>query len=230
MRKKLTTQSLLLLLLVISSLIATGQQATDSTSKMIRPTPFQVPGDSVLTDLRYPLSLKESRITWKGEDITGGGHTGYLQLMSGQVLKRPDGSLVNGDFVIDMNSITNTDQAEEGARRSLEKHLKNEDFFATDKFPRGFFTVTKIVPSPQANIYYITGDLTLKGIKHSINFPASIQLINDTIFARAETTINRTKWGINHQSGSIFKSLKDGIISDHIKISLTLVFVKPAGC
>lgn len=231
MRKQLTSYSLILLALLAPGLMACGQPASGSTKKVTADSVFRgFPGIRVPTDSMYAILLQESRIGWKGEDITGGGHAGYLQLISGQVLKKPDGTLVNGDFVMDMNSITNTDQAEEGGRRSLEKHLKNDDFFATDKFPKGFFSITKIVPSPQANKFHITGDLTLKGIRHSISFPATIQVVNGRITARAETSINRTKWGINHQSGSIFKSLKDGIISDDIKISLDLVFVKPEGC
>ena len=87
--------------------------------------------------------------------------------------------------------------------------------------------LTKVKPTfkyPQENQYEVTGQLTIRGITHSINFPAIIKNENGVIKADAKIAIDRTKWGVNFQSKSICASLKDGIIADEVIIILRLVF------
>ena len=179
-----------------------------------------------LPAVNYSLDVKESFIHWKGRPITGGGHEGTLQLQSGNLDADANGKLVGGQFVIDMNSLKSTDIKDEEGRRSLENHLKDEDFFAVKKYPWGSFFLKKITPGADSTVFTITGDLGIKNIIHELNFPATIVVTGDLIKAKASIIIDRTKWGINYQSGSVFTNLKDNLIADQVPISMDLVFKK----
>lgn len=176
-----------------------------------------------------PISIENSGLTWEGRPLIGGGHTGTLQFVSGTLTTDSDGKMVKGEFVIDMQSIKNTDIDDKQGAKDLEDHLKSDDFFSAEKFPKATFVmvaVTKAFIFPQeANQYNVSGLLTIKGITHPVNFLATIP--NEKGELTAKVTIDRTKWGINYQSKSIFGTLKDGIISDDITITIRL---KMDGC
>lgn len=174
----------------------------------------------------YELQAGESTIQWKAGYVVGGGHEGTLRLVSGNLAADAAGKWVGGYFVIDMNTITITDLKEQEERNSLENHLKNDDFFAVPKHPRAYFTLTQAVAGTGPHAFTISGKLSIKGIIRDISFPATLETTGNQVKARATLTIDRTKWGINYQSGSIFSNLKDGIISDNIPVTLELVFKK----
>jgi polyisoprenoid-binding protein YceI len=79
--------------------------------------------------------------------------------------------VVGGTFTIDMTSITNQDIEDETYKQKLLGHLKSDDFFSTDKHPRATLLITKLTPTGQ-NTYQVKGNLTIKGITKTIEFPA----------------------------------------------------------
>lgn len=176
---------------------------------------------------RFQLSPSESKVTWKGENFGGAGsHEGTIQLNSGYLLISADA--VKGDFELDMNSIRNTDQRDEQGRKDLEEHLKSEDFFDVTKFPKAFFSITKIDPIPlkatnKADKYTVTGFLGIKGITNPITFVVVITVTNNVAHVQANLTFDRTKWNVTYQSKTIFNNLKEGALSDDVKISLDLI-------
>jgi len=177
---------------------------------------------------RFELSVSESKVEWEGKDFGGvGRHEGTLQLTSGFLTIKDN--QVKGDFELDMKSIRNTDQEDEQGRKDLEEHLRSEDFFAVAQFPKAFFSITKIVPIPfkvpfKAERYTITGFLGIKGITNPISFPAVIEFSEKGAHAQAVLVFDRTKWNVTYQSKTIFSNLKEGILSDDVKISVDLVF------
>ena len=178
----------------------------------------------------FELNTKESRINWKSPSATGNGHVGFIQPKLGSLIRYTNGFIKSGNFIIDMNSIrTGTYENPGKSKNGIEEHLKSDDFFSVDKFPASNFVITKVTPSPQPNNYVITGNLTIKGVTNSIMFPAVIVLNKDQLNAKAEITINRTRWGIMYKSqGQSFLTLmngvKDDLIPNDINLSLNLVF------
>ena len=67
------------------------------------------------------INLEESTITWKGYKVTG-SHEGTIKFKSG-TLTFENGALVDGTFLMDMNSIKFTDLSGDYAGK-LEGHLK----------------------------------------------------------------------------------------------------------
>lgn len=173
------------------------------------------------------LSLKESTLQWMGKPLVGGGHEGTINFSSGSITTTAAGDITQGEFVLDMNTIKNTDMKPDDGGNGLEEHLKAEDFFSVAKYPRANFSILKVIPeSKTGDVQQVKflGLLTLKRITNMITFPATITRKGETANIKAEITIDRTKWDIIYNSKTFFANLKDGFISDEIKIVVDLKF------
>ena len=72
------------------------------------------------------VDVTASVLNWEGSKPTG-SHNGTVALKSGGLLVEA-GTLTQGVFEVDMNSITNTDMAGSNGATKLEGHLKASDF------------------------------------------------------------------------------------------------------
>src|SRR5436189_2533618 len=102
--------------------------------------------------------VEKSKITWIGKKMTG-QHEGTVNFKDGALVFKGN-KLKGGSFTVDMNSLTATDLQGE-YQGKLNGHLKNDDFFATDKFPTSTLTFKKIADKGN-NTYAVTADLTIK--------------------------------------------------------------------
>lgn len=159
----------------------------------------------------------KSVITWVGKKVTG-QHDGTVKLQSGNLVFKGK-TLTGGTFVVDMNSIEVTDIKAGQGKEKLEGHLKNDDFFGTDKYPTAKLQFKKIVKK-SANLYNVTADMTIKGITSPVNFDLNVN--NNT--ATADLKVDRTKFDIKYKSASIFSGLGDASISDEFDLKAVLVF------
>jgi len=168
------------------------------------------------------VNSENSTIKWIGSKVAS-SHEGTVNIQKG-MLMIDHGTLVGGQFSIDMTSISNTDM--EGRKKErLEWHLKNADFFDVEQFPLAIITITKAVKG-EGNSYKIVANLTVKGITHSVTFPATVEINGLNFLATAKIKIDRTKWGIEYNSGNFFKDLGDKIILDEIEFDVYLLSVK----
>lgn len=180
----------------------------------------------LVSDTKWELNQKQSKLIWMGKPIVGSGHEGTIQFTSGSIVTSSTGQITQGELVADMNT-KNTDMKPDDGGRDLEDHLKNDDFFSVTKFPRANFSILKVVPDATyktSGRIKITGLLTIKGITNQVEFMATTTSSKENIQVKGELIIDRTKWDIIYQSKSIFKNLKDGVISDEIKLTLDLKF------
>ncbi|PCE63503.1 YceI family protein [Sediminicola luteus] len=162
------------------------------------------------------IKVSESTVVWKGHKVTG-SHEGTINLKSGH-LEMANGKLTGGSFTVDMASIACTDLEGE-YKGKLEGHLKSDDFFGTANHPTASFTM-KQVAATGADTYEITGDLTIKGKTHPISF---VMTVNGNK-AMAELKVDRTKYGIEYKSASIFSALGDKAIYDEFDLNVALQF------
>ena len=80
-------------------------------------------------------------IDWKGDKIVGSFHVGTIDLKGGWLTV--DGtSVTGGEFIVDMNSIKNSDVKDEKMRERLIGHLKSDDFFGVEKYPLSKLVIT----------------------------------------------------------------------------------------
>ena len=179
-------------------------------------------------DTEYVVQREASKIYWKGSKPTG-FHTGTIEVKNG-FFKISGSRITNGTVILDMTSITDTDLQGE-YKEKLENHLKGTvagkegDFFDVNKFPEATFEVTGMVQ--RSNESYLEGNLTMKSITKNIEFPVKISVENDTLRLSSEVfTIDRTKWGINYMSKTIFDGLGDKFVSDDIELKLDIKAVQ----
>ena len=149
----------------------------------------------------YTVDAKKSKVNWTGSK-TSDFHTGYFPVKSGS-LQVVGGKLTGGSFVIDIAGNKVTDEA--GDR--LQGHLASADFFDASKFGEANFTITAIKYITNDKVT-ITGDLTLKGTKASVTFPATIRSADRTekekgFFAEAFFPLDRTVFGVSYGVGLI---------------------------
>ena len=109
------------------------------------------------------VNLQESSVKWTGVQLSGKSHYGTLSFKSAD-LTFSDDKLVDGDFVVDMTSLSVDDLTGRG-KTSLERHLKADDFFSVKDFNYSELKLNS-VSMVSENEYNATGDLTIKGRTH----------------------------------------------------------------
>ena len=166
----------------------------------------------------YQISLKNSTVEWIGEKVTG-SHSGFINLKSAFFLFE-DEKLVGGEFEIDMNSIKCTDIENPKYAVKLEDHLKDNDFFATDKYPTSTFKITNVIFDGTS--YMITGNITIREISQEITFPAQFHSHGELFHADAIVKVDRTKHDIKYGSGSFFDDLGDRMIYNEFTLKIHL--------
>ena len=169
------------------------------------------------------VNSENSTVKWIGSKVAS-SHEGAVNIQKG-VLMIDHGTLVGGQFSIDMNSISCSDIESEKKNQYLVGHLKNEDFFNVEQFPLATITITKAVKGEE-NSYKILADLTIKGITQPVTFPAKVEINGLNFLATAKIKIDRTKWDIKYGSGSFFENLGDKMILDEIQFDVYLLSVK----
>lgn len=171
----------------------------------------------------YKADASKSKVTWTGKKVTG-EHSGNISISEGKLTS--DGKrFTGGTFVIDMESMTNTDITNEEYKGKLMGHLKSDDFFSTQKFPKATLVINKISPAGKDE-YKVKGSLTIKGITKEVEFPATIKSSGSELTAKAKIEVDRTKYDIKYGSGSFFDNLGDKAIDDKFFLDVNLVAKK----
>jgi len=177
---------------------------------------------------KYITDVTKSSIEWRGFKPTG-SHNGTVNIDTG-VFQVNDGVLQSGTFLIDMKSIVSLD-LEGDMKNNLESHLKGTvegkegDFFNVNQFPVGGFEITAVKTVEGKTT--LSGNLDLKGIKQNITFPVTVSSEGDMLTITSEAfTIDRTKWGINYGSKSVFDNLGDKFINDDMELKINVVAYK----
>jgi polyisoprenoid-binding protein YceI len=163
--------------------------------------------DPIQGAVAYPFTQADSRLTWMGQKVTG-KHEGSFSIFGGIV------ELVGGDATksrvraeIDMASlITSPDK--------LVGHLKSDDFFGVEKFPRATFVSTAVEKTAAG--YSVTGNLTMHGVTRALTFPATITVSEAEVTVNAEFAINRKDFGV------VYPGKPDDLIADDVALKLEI--------
>lgn len=176
----------------------------------------------------YNIDTDASTMKWRGTKPTG-EHIGSIKIEDGSLAVK-DGELESGKVIIDMTSLSVEDEGlEEKDRTSLENHLKGTvegketDFFNVEKFPTATFEITGTTEKDGQT--FLQGNLTLKETTKNIEFPIKMKMSNDGQTLRMKSDkfmIDRTVWGVNYGSKSVFDNLGDNFISDEMEISFSV--------
>ena len=95
----------------------------------------------------------------------------------------------------------------------LTNHLKSPDFFDVERFPTATFRSTSIAAGAEGEATHrVTGTLHLHGQSRQITFPATIELSEQQVRARARFAIQRQQFGI------VYPGRPDDLIRDDVVI------------
>lgn len=172
-------------------------------------------------NVEYIVDTQVSKITWEASKPTA-THHGTIDLQEG-VFAVNQGEVEAGNFVVAINTIA-VEDLQGDDRAGLEAHLKGTaegkegDFFDGAKYPTATFEMTGI----ENNL--VKGNLTIKDKTNAVEFPAVFSLNGDVLKLESEAFIlDRTKWGINFGSKSVFPNLGDKFVSDDMKITISIL-------
>ena len=187
-------------------------------------------GNKVMSEGTLNIMPGKAFVLWKGSKPTG-EHAGQINAKTGHVNIK-GGKVVGGSFVLDMNTLMVSD-LEGDQKADLESHLKGleagkeDHFFNVQKYPEAKFEITKVtnlVNDDKANSL-VYGKLTIRDITKDIAFKGNINIYADAASIDTEYfQLNRTDWGINFMSKSVFDDLKDKFINDKIDIRVRAKF------
>lgn len=215
--KKYILSSLAIAAVVVMTVSCKGDKQNETEAKAAQEVA------KVENAMKFKVDAGTSSIAWVGSKPTA-NHTGTINIESGVV--NVAGDKITGTFLIDMKSITVTDLKDD-QKASLEGHLKGmtegkeDHFFNVAKYPTAAFEVTGVVEKDGKKM--MQGNLTIRDQKKNIEFPVSYSVQGDAMTLTSEPfTINRTDWGVNYGSKSIFDDLGDKFVSDDIQLTVNL--------
>lgn len=168
---------------------------------------------------KYTIDTQNSVVEWFAEKVTG-KHNGTMNIQEGSLIVE-NGAITSGEVTIDMNSLTVLDIEDPKYNANLVNHLKSDDFFSVEKHETSTFKINEIVKL-DGNKHNIKGDLTIKGITHELEFPATIVEDGNKIVAIGEAQVDRTKYDIKYRSGKFFEELGDKMIYDTFTIKVKI--------
>jgi polyisoprenoid-binding protein YceI len=157
----------------------------------------------ITPDEKLSVDTGASELKWTGHHLAKSySHWGYIGLKSGSV--STDGNkITGGEFVIDMNTISNKDLEKKEDNGKLVGHLKSEDFFAVEKSGNTFNTVA---------------DLTIRGITKEITFDTEVKSISkNAVDATAKLRVKRTDFEVMY-GWSIENAMLDGEFDIEVKL------------
>jgi len=173
--------------------------------------------------VRYAVAVDRSTLAWKGFKPTK-SHNGTISISEGYVAF-DNGKLSAGNFIIDMKTIKDLDIEDEEYNAKLVGHLSSADFFDVENHPHAVFDITNV--NEEVGMYMVKGNLTIKGIKKNIEFPATVSENDGVVTFKSEPfTIDRTEWDIKFNSGKFFEDLKDKLIKDEIEFVVEMKATK----
>ena len=158
-----------------------GSTTVDSSPLQVSFLPTTTSSDTFI------LTPRNTRITFVGTALLN-SHEGTFNRFIGR-FDCPDSRLRDAHliFEIDMNSVATEIPL-------LTKHLREDDFFDVQKYPRARFVSSRIEASPvsgQGN-GMVVGELTLHGHTKTISFPANFTLGPRTFSIEAKMTIRQS--------------------------------------
>jgi polyisoprenoid-binding protein YceI len=175
---------------------------------------------------RYEVDTTMSVVEWMGRNLFN-RHLGTVELSSGHIVM-DDGKLVGGCLSIDMTTLHCADIPDPALNAHLIAHLKSDDFFSVDNYPRAEFVISASMPQSGVRAdepnYRIRGDFTLRGTTKPIDFSAVVAKEADGGFtAQAVLELDRTLWGAIYGSARFFGRLGQHLVNDLVRLHLKVV-------
>jgi polyisoprenoid-binding protein YceI len=171
----------------------------------------------------YKIDAAHSDITFKVKHMmitnVSGSFTKFDATMESEAADFSDAKI---SFEADTDSITTNNEQRDG-------HLKSDDFFAAEKFPKLSFASKSLVK--KGDDYVLTGDLTLRGTTKTIELAVEFGGTMTDPYGQVKSgfeingKINRKDfgltWGAVTEAGGV-------VVSDEVKLQMNVQMIKQA--
>lgn len=172
----------------------------------------------------YKIDTAHSEISFKVKHLMITNVTGNFNRFDATLESNAaDFSDAKISFEADVNSISTNNEQRDG-------HLKSDDFFAAEKFPKLSFT-SKSLAKKTGEAYTLTGDLTIRGttktVELAVEYGGTVTDPYGQVKAGFEISgkINRKDfglvWSATTEAGGI-------VVSDEVKLQLAVQMIKQA--
>jgi polyisoprenoid-binding protein YceI len=189
-----------------------NQESSDEQSEEMT---TETTADETAEAVMMTVNTENSQVAWEGTMMGMYSHEGIVKVKEGQLEVAGD-EVVGGSFVVDLTTITPTDEnynPEEGkSKDKLVQHLSSDDFFKVEEFPTASFTVT----SYDAENNALIGDLTIRG-KTNQETIENVSIDPSTGNATGTLTFDRTKYDVSFQHPA-----QEMVLSDEIELEIDL--------
>jgi len=243
-------RGLLYLFIMLFTLASCTKQPKSDTARISDPEDLLTTNEGTI----YEIDTATSIITWVGTKPTGRHNgifkilNGKIQVV--KIENQIDSQLVNdqvekhlnkinhASVTININSIDILDLKDDRVQYNiLLKYLRSDDFLQVDKFPEAKFELISIKEMEEDTTkrinneftvinptHKVKGNLTLKGITKSIEFPIRMDMRNQKLEASAKFNIDRTAWSIHHQNeNDPVARTKDGLINNVVNVGFEII-------
>lgn len=167
----------------------------------------------------YVVDVGASVINWKGTMMGMYSHNGTLKFSEGK-LKMKDGEIIGGSFVVDMNSMSPTDDnydPEKGnTKDKLVEHLKSDDFFLVSEHPTATFTLGAVRDNKAV------GKMTIRGITNKVEVSVTdVHAHDGEVHITGSTTLDRQAYNVKFDHPA-----EDMVVSDDLEIEVDITALK----
>jgi polyisoprenoid-binding protein YceI len=170
----------------------------------------------------YKIDAAHSEINFKVKHLMITNVTGTFREFNAEMESNtPDFSDATIRFEADVNSISTNNEQRDG-------HLKSDDFFNAEKFPKLTFTSGRLEKKSDSE-YILSGELTIRDIKKPVSFKVEFGGLMTDPWGQEKVgfeitgTINRKefdlKWSATTEAGGI-------VVSDEVRLQLAVQMIK----
>jgi polyisoprenoid-binding protein YceI len=175
----------------------------------------------------YVVMPTASVLNWTGYYLFNfGEHTGTIGFGSGAFAIDGQGMLT-GSALIDMHTIKDLDMPYSDGGKDVAEHLMSKDFFDAEKYPQAKIEITTSEPIADARQggpnTKVVANLTIREVTHPIAFEALVTRSITDLKATGKFKFDRTRWGVEYNSGKVFSEIGDGAISDAVAIEFLII-------
>ena len=160
-----------------------------------------------------------SNIQWIGRKVTG-EHSGHIEVAGGFIV-HADGKLTSGEILMNIQSITVDDIEDPKWNQKLVDHLKNDDFFNSEKYPTAKFVFTKF--KGKGADTHVSGNITIRDKTVPTNLVINVVVDADSSYSTGTINIDRSLFGVKYGSGTFFEGLGDKMIMDEFTLNFKVI-------
>lgn len=172
----------------------------------------------------YKIDASHSDITFKVKHLMITNVTGnFNQFTATMESSQPDFTDAELTFEADANSISTNNEQRDG-------HLKSDDFFAAEKFPKLRFVSTSFIKKTDTD-YVLSGEFTIRDVTKPIELAVEYGGTMTDPYGQEKAgfeisgKINRKEFGLQWSATTEAGGI---VVSDEVKLHLSVQMVKQA--